>query len=168
MRPSSTVPLRHRLHSTVARHLSGPLDRLIRRWPWPELGLSHPVVTLIPCRHPVLAGRRAVQLSDLHLDHYRPRHDDIVTRIAGLQPDWIFVTGDLLSTRRGVPSTFRFLSALRAIAPVYVTLGNHDHHSKVPVSHFLELADRHKLTLLVNQTVFVPLQRGERSGELAI
>jgi uncharacterized protein len=50
---------------------------------------------------------------------------------------------------------------LRTIAPVFVTLGNHDHYSGVPIDHFAELSDRHKITLLINQTVFIPTDDGE-------
>lgn len=172
MQHSPDLPWRRRLQVTLSRRVGGPFDRLMRHVPWPELGLAEPMITRIPCRHAAMAGRRAVQLSDLHLDRYRPRHDAVLERIGELDPDWIFVTGDLLSTRRGVPSLFRFLSGLRAIAPVYLTLGNHDHDSKVPVWQFAELADRHKMTLLINQTVFVPLEsndlHGSPAGELAI
>jgi predicted MPP superfamily phosphohydrolase len=152
----------------MARRVAGPLDRLIRRVPWPELGLARPVVTRIAAKHRSLHGRRAVHLSDLHLDHYRPRHDAVVEMIGTLRPDWIFITGDLLSTRRGVPAVFRFMAGLREIAPVYLTLGNHDHESKVPVSRFKEMADRHRINLLVNQVQIVRIGRGAAAGELGI
>ena len=64
----------------------------------------------------------------------------------------------------GLPPLFRFLSQLREIAPVFVTLGNHDHYSGVPLSQYVELADRHKITLLINQSTFIP----SGSGELAV
>ncbi len=118
-------------------------------------------VTNIECRYAPLAGRRAVQISDLHLDRYHARHDAILKRIAGLKPDWIFVTGDLLTVSDGLPHLFRFLAGLRSLAPVYLTLGNHDHYSGIPLDQFSELADRHKLHLLINQAVFVPTVGGE-------
>jgi predicted MPP superfamily phosphohydrolase len=85
----------------------------------------------------------------------------VLEEIAAMRPDWIFVTGDLLNVPEGLPHLFRFLANLRAVAQVYLTLGNHDHSSGVPVGHFLELADRHKLHLLMNQVVFVPVPSGE-------
>jgi len=108
-----------------------------------------------------LAGRRAVHLSDLHLDRYQPRHDLIVAAIRELRPDWIFVTGDLLNVPEGLPHVFRFLAGLREIAPVFVTLGNHDHYSGVPIDRYCELADRHKITLLINQATFISTDCGE-------
>lgn len=138
-----------------------PLHRFFNRIPGLEYGLNSATVTRIECRHTPLAGRRAVQISDLHLDYYLPRHDAVLNRIAGLKPDWIFVTGDLLNVPEGVPHLFRFLAGLRSLCPVYLTLGNHDHFSGVPVDRFAELADRHKLSLLINQTVFLPFNNGE-------
>ena len=114
-----------------------------------------------PMRTGPLAGRRAVHLSDLHLDRYQPRHDLIVAAIRELRPDWIFITGDLLNVPEGLPHVFRFLACLREIAPVFVTLGNHDHYSGVPIDRYCELADRHKITLLINQATFIPTDCGE-------
>jgi len=40
-------------------------------------------------------------------------------------------------------------------------LGNHDHYSGVPIDQYCELADRHKITLLINQATFIPTDCGE-------
>jgi len=152
-------PLRARF--SLIHFIGLPLHRTFKhshRW---EVGLSRTEVSRIHCHHAPLAGRRAVQISDLHLDRYHPRHDHALERITALKPDWIFVTGDLLNTPDGLPPLFRFLAGLRGLAPVYVTLGNHDHYSGVPVSQFCDLADRHKLHLLINQVMFVPVPSGE-------
>jgi len=141
--------------------LSEPLYRLFRLVPHLEVGLSTHDITRLTYVHGLLAGRRAVHLSDLHLDCYQTRHDRIVAAIGELRPDWIFVTGDLLNVPEGLPHVFRFLAALREFAPVFVTLGNHDHYSGVPIDQYGELADRHKITLLINQATFVPAGCGE-------
>jgi len=150
-----------RVYEQTTYHLENFSSHLFNRFSFCESGLDSPTVTRIECRHSPLAGRRAVQISDLHLDEYKPRHDAIRHAIAELRPDWIFVTGDLLNVPRGLPHLFRFLSGLRALAPVYLTLGNHDHASGVPLGRFIDLADRHKLHLLVNQAVFIPMVSGE-------
>jgi len=143
-------------------HQSSKLfHHLFTRVPGCEFGLSHTEHTRLMCSHRPLAGRRAVHLSDLHLDRYLPRHDRLLSAIADLRPDWVFITGDLMTIPRGVEPLFRFLSSLRAIAPVYLTLGNHDHYSGVPLDRYLELADQHKVYLLVNQLVLVPFPGGE-------
>jgi len=155
------LPWYRRLQFGAAHHVSRSLLHLFSRLPVWERGLDKPTVTRIQCRHNPLAGRRAVQISDLHLNQYLPRHETIIERIAGLRPDWVFVTGDLLDSTSGVPHLLRFLSRLRELAPVYLTLGNHDHRSGVPVGLLSALADFHKLHLLVNQAVFIPLASGE-------
>jgi hypothetical protein len=157
------LPLRwpRRLQLALAHRVSLPLHHFFRLFPGSEVGHNRVEVTNIELRHTPLAGRRAVQISDLHLDRYHPRHDDLLATIADLRPDWIFVTGDLLTVSEGLPHLFRFLAGLRNLAPVYLTLGNHDHYSGVPLHRFSELADRHKLHLLVNQVIFVPTEEGE-------
>jgi uncharacterized protein len=141
--------------------LSEALYRFFGLVPHWEIGLStHDVSTLIYV-HPPLAGRRAVHLTDLHLDRYHARHDRVVATIDELQPDWIFITGDLLNVPKGLPHLFRFLARLREVAPTFVTLGNHDHYSGVPVAQYAELADRHKVTLLVNQSTVISTGVGE-------
>lgn len=148
----------------VGHWMSEPFYRFFSLMPGWEVGLSDHAISRFSDQHRSLAGRRAVHLSDLHLDRYLPRHDMIVTMVRDLRPDWIFITGDLLNVPEGLPHLFRFLSQLRTIAPVFITLGNHDHYSGVPIDHYADLADRHKITLLINQTVFI--QTGD--GELAI
>lgn len=150
-----------RLRALVGHCLSEPFYRLFSLVPDWEFGLSSHEVSRLTYSHPALAGRRAVHLTDLHLDRYQPRHDGVVETVRRLEPDWIFITGDLLNVPQGLPHLFRFLGRLRETAPVYLTLGNHDHYSGVPVSHFAELADRHKLTLLVNQTALLDTEAGE-------
>lgn len=146
----------------VAGHwISRPLHHLFNLVPKCEMGLVAVDVSRITCTHSPLAGRRGVQISDLHLDRYLPRHDSIVATIGGLHPDWIFVTGDLLNVPDGLPHVFRFLAALRSLAPVYMILGNHDHYSGVPIDDFAALADRNKIVLLLNQATFIPLPDGE-------
>lgn len=156
-----TVSWPDRARSFIGYCLSEPLYRafsLVPHWEW---GLSDHDVSILTHPHPSLAGRRAVHLTDLHLDRYQARHDRIVETVSDLHPDWIFVTGDLLNVPEGLPHLFRFLEQLRTIAPVYMTLGNHDHYSGVPVAQYAELADRHKITLLVNQSAIVSTGKGE-------
>jgi predicted MPP superfamily phosphohydrolase len=145
----------------IGHWLSRPFHRLFNLMPHVHFGLSCLHVTHLPCVHPLLAGRRAVHLSDLHLDRYLPRHDEVVQTTAALRPDWIFITGDLLNVRDGLPHLLEFLAQLRSLAPVFVVLGNHDYYSGVFVDEFVEAFDRHKIILLINQANFLALPRGE-------
>ena len=150
-----------RARAMIGRWMSEPLYRFFSLMPGWEVGLSDHDISYLGDQHSSLAGYRAVHVTDLHLDYYLPRHDRIVRMIRDLRPHWIFITGDLLNVPEGLPDLFRFLSQLRTIAPVFMTLGNHDHYSGVPTDHYTELADRYKITLLINQTVFIPTDKGE-------
>jgi len=145
----------------IGHWLSRPFHHLFNLMPGIEIGLSEPAITRLSLVHAPLAGRRAVHLSDLHLDRYRPRHRALVRSVADLAPDWIFITGDLLNVRNGLPHMLRFMTELRRLAPVYVTLGNHDHYSGVRVDEFAEQFDRRKVTLLLNRVTFLPMGTGE-------
>lgn len=145
----------------VGHWLSRPFHHVFNLMPRLEIGLADPELTRLPLIHPPLAGRRAVHLTDLHLDRYLPRHRALVRAVAELKPDWIFITGDLLNVRDGLPHLLRFLTELRRLAPVFVTLGNHDHYSGVRVDEFAEHFDRRKVTLLLNQVTFIPMEGGE-------
>ena len=150
-----------RVRASIGHALGHPLYQLFSLAPDWEYGLSDYEVTQHTLMHRLLAGRRAVHLTDLHIDRYGSRHDRMVQIVGDLQPDWIVITGDLLNVPEGLPHLFRFLGRLRAIAPIYMTLGNHDHYSGVSVAEYAELADRHKISLLVNQGAVVSVTGGE-------
>lgn len=150
-----------RVRTYIGHSLSEPFYRFFRLFPHLERGLDRHQVTYLSHVYAPLAGRRAIHLSDLHVDRPQPRHDAVILAVRDLRPDWIFITGDLLNVPEGVPHLFQFLARLREIAPVYITLGNHDHYSGVPLTEYAGLADRHKITLLVNQSTFLPLGTGE-------
>ncbi len=149
------------VRASIGHALGHPLYQLFSLAPDWEFGLSDYEVTRHTHLHGVLAGHRAVHLTDLHIDRYCSRYDRIIQTVEDLQPDWIFVTGDLLNVPEGLPHLFRFLGRLRSSAPIYMTLGNHDHYSGVAVAEYAELADRHKITLLVNQGAVVSVGGGE-------
>src|SRR5205809_8055525 len=93
----------------LIHQLSFPLHRLFSMLPAWEYGLEKPAITKILCSQTPLAARTAVQLSDLHLDPYLPRHDTVLAQISELKPDCIIVTGDLPNTPAGIPPRFRRL-----------------------------------------------------------
>jgi len=155
---------RDRIRADIGRGLGQWPYRVFNLAPVLEYGFSTHTLSRLICRNEGLAGRRAVHLSDLHIDRYHARHDLVIQVVAEQQPDWIFITGDLLNVPEGISHLYRFLAGLRAIAPVYIVLGNHDHYSGVSPSQFVTLSETHHVTLLINQHVIV--QAG--MGELAI
>ena len=100
-----------------------------RRWlAEPKLDINR---MAFPVNHGRLTGRgiRAVQISDLHLGNY-VGNDQLVwlaERLATLEPDVLFITGDFVnrSYREAVPAR-QGLLALSSVAPTYGVLGNHD------------------------------------------
>ena len=72
--------------SFIGHCLSEPFYRIFSRVPRWEVGLSTHEISRLTYAHSPLAGRRAVHLSDLHLDRYQPRHDLIVDTIGELPP----------------------------------------------------------------------------------
>lgn len=81
---------------------------------------------------PALVGRRLVQVSDLHVgpvvdnDYLR----GVLRGLAALEPDYLVVTGDFMTSRRAesIPLTLRTLrEAPIADVPTFAALGNHDY-----------------------------------------
>ncbi len=141
--------------------LTRPIRILLRRLPPCELGFTSLLSSRLTCERTALAGYRATHLTDLHIDRFLPRHERMLQAIAQRRPHWIFITGDLLDTRSGLTHLARFLCRLREIAPVYMTLGNHDHASGLPETTFTELAERCGVHLLLNRSLILPLEGGE-------
>ncbi len=72
-------------------------------------------------------GLRIALLSDLHNKCYGKNERKLFDRIAKLQPDVVFLTGDMIShdaSRMG--SFLRFISKLSAEFPVFYVNGNHE------------------------------------------
>lgn len=74
-----------------------------------------------------LEGLRIVHISDLHGKRFGPRNEQLARVIAGLKPDLILVSGDMLNSRGGGENAFiDLLQSLEGICPVYCALGNHE------------------------------------------
>lgn len=72
-------------------------------------------------------GIRVVHLSDLHNREFGPDNCRLLERVAEQKPDLIFVTGDCVT--RNDPerqAALELLGALTELAPVYLSLGNHE------------------------------------------
>ena len=74
----------------------------------------------------IQADVHIVLLSDLH-DHHCMIKDQIITKIKQLSPDLILSVGDMIDdTSCDDISIISFYQSLSSIAPVYVSLGNHE------------------------------------------
>jgi predicted MPP superfamily phosphohydrolase len=75
-----------------------------------------------------LAGKRIVQLSDIHLSDFMGPEQlaEAVTIINQLAPDWLFLTGDYVSDI--ATAATGLVEPLRRVnAPIYGVYGNHDY-----------------------------------------
>lgn len=70
---------------------------------------------------------RLVQISDLHKRHFGREQHDLIRAAAAAKPDYIVITGDLISrSMTGFAETAALLRRLRALAPIYAVYGNHE------------------------------------------
>ncbi len=75
-------------------------------------------------------GLTVMHLSDLHHRHMGKNNCRIVKKIERLRPDVILITGDLVSRdfhrERECRHLQTFLTNLRKVSPVYLSMGNHE------------------------------------------
>ena len=112
-------------------------------------------------------GFRMVQLSDLHKRVYPHGERRLLQKVQQCQPDIIVITGDLVS-RYVTDFTERtaLLTALRQIAPVYLSLGNHEwDFQPQQMADYRAMVEQSNCVLLENETV--ALQRNEAVCYLA-
>lgn len=70
---------------------------------------------------------RIVQLSDLHNAEFGPGNSRLVAKVAKQEPQLILITGDLVDAGENSTSAAESLiRELAAIAPVYISFGNHE------------------------------------------
>mgnify|MGYP002621171246 CR=1 FL=1 len=71
---------------------------------------------------------RVVQLSDLHGKYFGKGNERLYTAVKAAQPEYIFVTGDLVDRGTEDPNAYaaEVGAALSAIAPTYYVTGNHE------------------------------------------
>ena len=109
-------------------------------------------------------GCRAVVLSDLHTAAFGGGNQKLLEAVRKAEPDYIFLTGDLLDQYRPVPEGYveQLADALSAMAPTYYITGNHE-WALGGVPALQELLSTHGVTVLSN--AFLPL---ERNGDTII
>ena len=70
---------------------------------------------------------RIVHLSDLHNARFGENNEDLVGMVAAQQPDLIFFTGDLVTGHiKNTDTVMNLAEELAKLAPLYVSLGNHE------------------------------------------
>lgn len=100
-------------------------------------------------------GFQVVQLSDLHKRVYPHGERRLLQKVQQCQPDIIVITGDLVS-RYVTDFTERtaLLTALRQMAPVYLSLGNHEWDMQPQqMADYRAMVKQSGCVLLENETV---------------
>ncbi|MBQ4610300.1 MAG: metallophosphoesterase [Clostridia bacterium] len=105
-------------------------------------------------------GLRIVQLSDLHNAVFRDGNAGLISRIEQAGPDMIFITGDMLDSRKtDIQAALSVAEQAAAIAPVYYVTGNHEARIG-EYRAFEQSLEKLGVTILRNRTVQL-----EKDGE---
>lgn len=100
-----------------------------------------------------------VQLSDLHGAEFGEGNQSLIGRVRALEPDYIFLTGDIQDRYRQTPRSYsvELGRAMAGIAPTYFVTGNHEWAFQDVQELKRELEDV-GVTVLSNE--YVALERG--------
>ena len=72
-------------------------------------------------------GCTICQLSDFHNAHFGDGQKHILEKLRLLEPDFIFITGDLIDSRHtDISAAMELIDGAVAIAPIYYVTGNHE------------------------------------------
>ena len=104
-------------------------------------------------------GCTVVVLADLHGALFGENNQDLIDAVRAENPDYIFLTGDLLDRYRRTPQSYAvdLGRAMAAIAPTYFVTGNHE-WALPDVPALKEALTEAGVTVLDNR--FVTLERG--------
>lgn len=69
---------------------------------------------------------KIVHLTDLHNYQFGVKNSRLIKKIENQEPDVIFMTGDMLNENGDTDILLNLIKQLKAIAPVYASLGNHE------------------------------------------
>ena len=109
-------------------------------------------------------GCTVVHLSDLHGAEFGENNSELLAAVKETEPDYIFLTGDLLDRFRETPHSYAvtLCAALADIAPTYFVTGNHE----------WALPDIRELKAAIAETGVIVLTNGflelERNGDRII
>lgn len=96
-------------------------------------------------------GFRILHLSDFHGKSFGKGYERLLSKIEPLHPDIIFITGDIISrTEKKYERKLTLVSRLIKIAPVYISVGNHEMENKDATRPMLEAMAHLGAHVLVN------------------
>ena len=104
---------------------------------------------------------RFAHLSDLHMQRFTARHARLVQEINGRDVDFVFLTGDILSSAPGTRSaTARLLRSLQCRRGVYACRGNWEVKCAGRPSRLAGWMSQHGARLLINESESAPTPAG--------
>lgn len=123
---------------------------------WQQNGLSTEELTVTSTPEG-FAGYRVAVVSDVHGKEFGQDNETLLRFIAGLEPDLIALTGDLIHDEAQLAMVPALAQGLAAIAPTYYVTGNHEWAAGV-VRRLEPLLTECGVTVLSND--YVMLERG--------
>ena len=94
---------------------------------------------------------RIVQLSDTHIQEFRPYSRRVAEAANALQPDIILLTGDYIEESRNLPGALAFLRLLQAPAGIFAVQGNWEYWARIEGEPLRRHFEKIGITLLINQ-----------------
>ncbi len=121
-------------------------------------GLIEPYIVRVSERDFVVDGLQdenltIVHVADFHTLRYGLRERQMVEIVSEVDPDYVFITGDLLKHNRGIETCLRVLSDLKARKGVYIVLGNADFKILKQLRRGGIRKRRENYTFLINESV---------------
>ena len=94
---------------------------------WQQNSLAVQTVTVTSADLPAaFDGLRIVHLSDNHGKEFGEKNERLLQKVAGLRPDLIVLTGDVIDQQSQLAMIPALAEGLAAIAPTYYVTGNHE------------------------------------------
>jgi len=121
-------------------------------------GLIEPYIVRVTERDVTIEGLGGdeitiVHIADLHTVRYGIRENEVVEIVSEVDPDYVFVTGDLLKDDRDIATCLRVLNDLKARQGVYVVLGNADLSLLKEIDEGGVRKQAGRYTFLINESV---------------
>ncbi len=97
-----------------------------------------------------------VHLTDVHNTHFGKDDCELLGAVRQADPDYIFITGDLLNKRNpDEEDSYRLIEKLLEIAPIYFVWGNHEQYLEERGTAFVEGLKQRGVHVLVNESVML-------------
>lgn len=111
---------------------------------------------------PSFNGYKIVQLSDVHDSKFGEHHSDVIEKVVNVEPDAIFITGDLIDRNRyDLEQSLDLVNGLKDIAPIYYVTGNHEISTNDQL-HIQEELTRLGVHVLSDEFMLIENAYGER------